>query len=189
MAQNNTSIRFVFHARRPPYISVFFGISKQIATKDKISIRFGTCYIKLLRKIMYKNYGDGYTQGLVMRGAYTPDLAPSCDGCEPGKGSAAGRRRQRRCGDAKRQGYPARTRSAVVYVYIIHGIYTYRTCIRLRVPRQKSAITKISAVLSLWWGIRPDSIMLHMGLSRKSAFCLTLFVEIPKKTLAVRAFL
>ena len=45
LSKNTSSFRFVYNAIRPPICE--FLIPKQIATKDKISIRIGTCYIQL----------------------------------------------------------------------------------------------------------------------------------------------
>ena len=64
---------------------------------------------------MYKNYDGSYTQGLVVRGACTPDLAPSCDGGEPGGSAgavAAATRSALATPDAQRH----------IYIVYIHGL-------------------------------------------------------------------
>ena len=102
-------------------ISVFFGISKHIATKDKISIQFGKCCVNLLRKIMYKNYDGSYTQGLVC-----------ARGLHPRLGSKSRRRRTWRVGGeaaavATRSALATPTRSApyILCTYMVYSVHTW----------------------------------------------------------------
>jgi len=80
---------------------------------------------------MYKNYGENYTQGLVVRGACTPDFAPSC-----------GRRRTWRVGgEAVTRSALATPRRVAPHIVYIHDSILFS---------QTRPQAKIRLHLSLW---------------------------------------